>query len=64
MKKVVILSKRVFDKTMRDNNINIDNVEVRDKVAFISINDTTNPHIHPNNTVMRILKNIKNEREA
>jgi predicted protein tyrosine phosphatase len=40
MKKVIVLGKRVFDKTMRDNNINIDNVEVRDKVAFISINDT------------------------
>jgi predicted protein tyrosine phosphatase len=40
MKKVIVLSKRIFDKTMRDNKINIDNVEERTKVAFISINDT------------------------
>lgn len=40
MKKVIVISKREFDKVMRDNKITIDNIEDRTKVAFISINET------------------------
>jgi len=40
MKKVLVISKREFDKVMRDNKITAENIENRSKVAFISINDT------------------------